>query len=85
MRTDLDQRLVALDAELDREHLEGYLDGRDLDCPEPSENRSAAYKQSFAVGRAELANKPIPAALSRLDAQQIRSTEAVKIMTGERY
>jgi hypothetical protein len=44
---------------------EGYRDGRDPDCPEPSENRSHSYRHSFAVGRAELAGAPILAAVSR--------------------
>ena len=47
------------------EFWEGYMDGRDPNCPEPSENRSNCYRHSFAVGRAELANNPIPASLSR--------------------
>lgn len=46
----------------------GYSDGRDRDAPEPSANRSNAYRHSFAVGRAELAGKPIPAAISRVNA-----------------
>lgn len=85
VRADLDERLASMDEELEREHFDGYMDGRDPDAPEPSENRSAAYKHSFNVGRAELANRPIPAVLSRLSAQQVRSTESVKIITGERY
>ena len=47
------------------EFVEGYRDGRDPNAPEPSANRSHAYRHSFAVGRAELAKKPIPAAVSR--------------------
>lgn len=47
------------------EFYEGYRDGRDRDCPEPSENRSYAYRHSFAVGRAELEGTPIPAQASR--------------------
>lgn len=49
----------------DREFAEGYSDGRGPDAPEPSANRSHAYRHSFAVGRAELAGKPIHAATSR--------------------
>ena len=49
----------------DREFFDGYCDGRDLDCPEPSENRSACYRHSFQVGRAELAGQPIRADISR--------------------
>jgi hypothetical protein len=44
--------------------VEGYFDGRDPNAPEPSDNRSACYRHSFAVGRAELAGKPIPFAIS---------------------
>jgi hypothetical protein len=54
--------------ERDADFLEGYLDGRDPNAPEPSANRSHSYRHSFAVGRAELANDPIPACVSRLAA-----------------
>ncbi len=40
--------------ETDAEFSEGYRDGRDPDCPEPNENRSARYKHSFAIGRYEI-------------------------------
>jgi hypothetical protein len=63
---------------LDQEFAEGYRDGRDRDTPEPSDNRSDAYRHSFAVGRAELAGCPIPAALSRERAQGIEAAEAAK-------
>ncbi|MGU3316307.1 hypothetical protein ACLBWH_12220 [Sphingomonas sp. M6A6_1c] len=49
----------------DEEFRAGYADGRDPDSPAPSANRSHAYRHSFAVGRAERANAPIPAARSR--------------------
>ena len=52
----------------DAEFLAGYLDGRDPDAPEPSSNRSHCYRHSFAVGRAELAKKPILASISRANA-----------------
>jgi hypothetical protein len=57
--------------DLDREFVAGYFDGRDLDCPEPSDNRHPAYVHSFNVGRAEKLGNPIPAWLSRLRAQRI--------------
>lgn len=38
----------------DRDNVAGYLDGRDLDSPEPTENRSWSYRHSFAVGRREV-------------------------------
>jgi hypothetical protein len=31
----------------------GYMDGYDLNAPEPSENRSASYRHGFMVGRGE--------------------------------
>lgn len=37
---------------------DGYLDGRDLDSPEPSLNRSHSYRHGFAVGRNEKLGKP---------------------------
>ncbi len=86
VRADLDQRLAELDAEMAREHVAGYTDGGDPDCPEPSEQRSAAYRHSFEIARREIAKlDPVPAFISRMHAQQIRSNEAVKIITGERY
>ena len=86
IRPDLDERLAALDAELTCEHIAGYTDGADPDCPEPSDQRSAAYRHSFEVARRELENlAPVPAFLSRLHARAIRSDEVIKIITGERY
>lgn len=38
--------------------VEGYRDGYDLNCPEPSENRSQSYKHGFMVGRTEKLGKP---------------------------
>lgn len=38
----------------DNEFVEGYRDGRDPNAPEPSANRSHAYRHSFEVGRAEI-------------------------------
>jgi hypothetical protein len=37
--------------------ISGYLDGRDIDNPEPSSNRSHSYRHGFAVGRNERINK----------------------------
>jgi hypothetical protein len=36
-----------------QEMVDGYLEGRDLDSPEPSANRSQSYKHGFMVGRGE--------------------------------
>lgn len=35
----------------------GYMDGYDLDNPEPNENRSHSYRHGFMVGRAEKQGK----------------------------
>ena len=36
------------------EMVEGYLDGRTADTPEPSANRSASYRHGFEMGRNDL-------------------------------
>lgn len=36
------------------EMVEGYRDGGDLDIPEPSANRTNAYRHSFMIRRAEV-------------------------------
>lgn len=35
------------------EMVEGYMDGYDLNAPEPSANRSHSYRHGFMVGRSE--------------------------------
>lgn len=35
------------------EMVQGYMDGYDMNAPEPSSNRSFSYRHGFAVGRAE--------------------------------
>lgn len=35
------------------EMVTGYMDGYDLDAPEPSANRSHSYRHGFMVGRSE--------------------------------
>ena len=60
-----------------QDYMDGYTDGRNPDTPEPSGNRSERYKHSFAVGRAELANKPIAAWISRKRADFIEIQEAL--------
>ena len=62
-------------SDLDAEFAEGYHDGGDPDCPEPSANRHPAYRHSFAVRRAERAGHPIPAAVSRAAAAEIDAAE----------
>ena len=44
------------------EMMQGYMDGYDLDAPEPSENRSESYRHSFYVGRAEKLGLPMASA-----------------------
>ena len=39
--------------------IEGYMDGYDLNAPEPSANRSESYRHSFYIGRAEKLGLPI--------------------------
>ena len=40
------------------EMLQGYMDGLDLNEPEPSDNRSHSYRHGFANGRDDRARKP---------------------------
>ena len=47
------------------EFIAGYRDGRDLESPEPSANRTHCYRHSWAVGRAEVMGGPIPAQRAR--------------------
>jgi len=61
---------------IDDEFADGYRDGRDPGAPDPGENRSEAYRHSFAVGRAELADRPIPAAVSRRRVAAILAAES---------
>lgn len=49
----------------DSEFADGYRDGRDRSAPEPSANRSACYRHSFWIGRAEIEGNPAIAAVAR--------------------
>jgi hypothetical protein len=67
------------------EMVEGYRDGRKLDNPEPSANRSDSYRHGFANGRDDRAGSPrAPAAMLRLMADKAiaddvaRTTGAVR-------
>lgn len=40
------------------EMVAGFLDGYDLDAPEPSANRSHSYRHGFANGRDDRGGKP---------------------------
>lgn len=44
--------------EANDEMVEGYMDGLDLDNPEPSDNRSHSYRHGFKNGRADKIGKP---------------------------
>ncbi len=41
-----------------QEMVDGYLDGRDPNNPEPSSNRSRSYRHGFQSGRDDLAKRP---------------------------
>lgn len=61
---------------LDDEFMAGYIDGHDLTTPEPSQNRSEAYRHSWTLGRAEKLGQPLPkAAVSRAKAAEIIERE----------
>lgn len=58
---------------IDKEFIEGYMDGYDLDCPEPNNNRHSAYVHSFKIGRAEKLGLPTPSySVSKARAQMIK-------------
>lgn len=40
------------------EMVQGYMDGWDLDAPEPSENRSHSYRHGFANARDDRRGNP---------------------------
>lgn len=58
-------------SDIDHEFMDGYMDGRDKETPEPNGNRHPAYKHSFDVGRAEISGNPIPAHIARARAELI--------------
>lgn len=62
----------------DAEFVEGYRDGRDPTSPPPSDNRSACYRHSFNVGRAEIEGRPIPAAISRENADKAEHEDGAR-------
>lgn len=61
------------------DYCQGYMDGRDKDCPEPNENRSERYKHSFKVGRAEINNMPIPYAVSMRHVEEVEKLESERL------
>lgn len=57
--------------------VEGYFDGRKKDSPEPSGNRSRAYRHGFQSGRDDLARKPsAPYDVRRKQAEEIIREDA---------
>lgn len=42
----------------EQEMVDGYMDGRKSDSPEPSSNRSRSYRHGFQSGRDDLAGMP---------------------------
>ena len=44
--------------EANEEMVSGYRDGRNLENPEPNDNRSHSYRHGFAVGRSDRAGQP---------------------------
>ena len=46
-------------AKANSDMVEGYMDGYDLNAPEPSSNRSESYRHSFYIGRAEKLGLPV--------------------------
>ena len=68
-------------ADVPDEMVEGYLDGFNLDNPEPSANRSASYRHGFANGRDDRAHKPrAPAAeLRRMADEAIEADLAQQV------
>lgn len=45
--------VISIEPKANAEMVQGYLDGFDLDIPEPSENRSRSYRHGFANGRGD--------------------------------
>lgn len=58
---------------IDAEFCAGYLEGRELDTPEPNANRHPAYRHSWEIGRAEKKGRVIPASFSRKRAAEIEA------------
>lgn len=56
--------------------VQGYLDGRDPDSPEPSQNRSAIYRHCFEVGRREAEGRHWLAPVARARAKDAREEDA---------
>lgn len=62
----------------DEEMFDGYLDGLDMENPEPSANRSYSYRHGFLNGRADRTGEPrFPSAeVARIFAKQAKEMDA---------
>ena len=49
---------LRIEPKANAEMIEGYMDGLDLNTPEPSANRSHSYRHGFANGRDDRRGKP---------------------------
>lgn len=58
--------------------IDGYVDGLDQTCPEPSANRSHSYRHGFANGRDDRAGKP------RARATMLRKMADIAMIEDER-
>lgn len=58
------------------EFIDGYLDGRDMDSPWPSSNRSDEYRHSFDVGRREKIGSHLTADQARARANALIPKES---------
>lgn len=56
------------------EMIEGFRDGYDLACPEPSENRSHSYRHGFKAGRMDKGVVP------RVGAQEMRRQAEIAML-----
>lgn len=67
---------------MNREMVEGYMDGLDPDAPKPSANRSASYRHGFANGRDDLRKRPRDTAANlRAKAARADATDRQNLIT----
>ena len=58
--------------------LKGYRDGRDVNAPEPSANRSRSYRHGFANGRRDIGQSPELNAGISVDEMRRRADQAME-------
>ena len=56
--------------------IEGYMDGYELDAPEPSANRSHSYRHGFSVARAEKTSHEPLASYWELEKRAVAAMQA---------